>query len=64
MSDDDLKILVQETQWVRKLLMLQVLASGYKQKHIASALGVSPATMSRMMPKGLPAMKGTSSSES
>jgi DNA-binding NarL/FixJ family response regulator len=58
MNDEDLKTLVQETQWVRKLLMLQVLASGYKQKHIAATLGVSPATMSRMMPKGLPPLKG------
>ena len=58
MNDEDLKTLVQETQWVRKLMMLQVLAAGYKQKHIASALGVSPATMSRMMPKGLPTLKG------
>lgn len=53
MDDDALKTLIQETQWVRKLLMLQVLAAGYKQKHIASALGVSEATMSRMMPKGI-----------
>jgi DNA-binding NarL/FixJ family response regulator len=58
MNDDNLKTLVQETQWVRKLPMLQALASGYKQKHIAAALGVSPATMSRMMPKGLPTLKG------
>jgi hypothetical protein len=58
MNDDDLKTLVQETQWVRKLMMLQILAAGYKQKHIASALGVSPATMSRMMPKGLPTFRG------
>jgi predicted XRE-type DNA-binding protein len=58
MNDENLKTLIQETQWVRKLLMLQVLATGYKQKHIASALGVSPATMSRMMPKGLPILKG------
>jgi DNA-binding NarL/FixJ family response regulator len=58
MNDEDLKTLVQETQWVRKLLMLQVLAAGYKQKHIAATLGVSPATMSRMMPKGLPTLKG------
>ncbi len=58
MNDDDLKTLTQEMQWVRKLLMLQVLAAGYKQKHIALALGVSPATMSRMMPKGLPTLKG------
>jgi predicted XRE-type DNA-binding protein len=48
---------------VRKLLMLQVLAAGYKQKHIASALGVSPATMSRMMPKGLPDFKGVLEAE-
>jgi hypothetical protein len=58
MNDENLKTLVQETQWVRKLLMLQVLATGYKQKHIAAALGVSPATMSRMMPKGIPTLKG------
>jgi hypothetical protein len=57
MDDDTLKTLVQETQWVRKLLMLQVLAAGYKQKHIAAALGVSEATMSRMMPKGIPTPK-------
>ena len=57
MNDDNLKTLTQEMQWVRKLLMLQVLSAGYKQKHIASALGVSPATMSRMMPKGLPTLK-------
>jgi hypothetical protein len=37
--------------------MLQALAAGYKQKHIAATLGVSPATMSRM-PKGLPTLKG------
>jgi predicted XRE-type DNA-binding protein len=29
----------------------------YKQKHIAAALGVSEATMSRMMPKDLPAFQ-------
>ena len=50
---DDLKTLLQEMQWVRKLLMLQTLAAGYKQKLLAAALGVSNATMSRMMPKGL-----------
>jgi transposase len=45
--------LLQEMQWVRKLLMLQVLASGYQQKDIASMLGVSDATLSRMLPKGI-----------
>lgn len=52
MNGDDMKTLLQEMQWVRKLLVLQTLAAGYKQKHIAAALGVSNATMSRMMPKG------------
>jgi DNA-binding Xre family transcriptional regulator len=53
MNDDDMKALVQEMQWVRKLLMVQMLKSGCKQKHLASALGVSNATLNRMMPKGL-----------
>src|SRR5712691_10121594 len=53
MNDDNMKTLLQEMQWVRKLLMLQTLAAGYKQKHLAAALGVSSATMSRMMPKGI-----------
>lgn len=63
MNEDGLKVLVQEMQWVRKLLTLQVLAAGYKQKHIAAALGVSEATMSRMMPKGLPTLKAISAGE-
>lgn len=45
--------LVSELQAIKKLLMLQLLASGYKQKHLASALGVSEATLSRMLPKGI-----------
>jgi DNA-binding Xre family transcriptional regulator len=53
MNDDNMKTLLQEMQWVRKLLMLQALAAGYKQKHLAAAMGVSNATLSRMMPKGL-----------
>jgi DNA-binding NarL/FixJ family response regulator len=51
-NDNDMKSLLQETQWVRKLLVLQLLLSGCKQKQIAAALGVSNATMSRMVPKG------------
>lgn len=53
MNDEDVKVLLQEMRWVRKLLMLQALAVGYRQKHLAAALGVSNATMSRMMPKGI-----------
>ncbi len=37
---------------VKMLLVLQALASGCQQKHIAAALGVSEATLSRMLPKG------------
>ena len=62
-GEDDLRALVQETQWVRKLLTLQALAVGYKQKHIAAALGVSEATMSRMMPKGLPTFKNANATD-
>lgn len=53
MTDSDLKTLTQEMTWTRKLLMLQTLASGYKQKQIAAVLGVSEATLSRMMPKNI-----------
>lgn len=52
MNEENVKTLLQEMQWVRKLLMLQALATGFKQKHLAAALGVSDATMSRMLPKG------------
>jgi len=63
MTEEGENTLLQEIQWVRKLLMLQVLAAGFKQKHIAAALGVSPATMSRMMPKGLPDFKNVSDAQ-
>jgi len=45
--------IVEELRSVKMLLILQSLASGYQQKHIAAALGVSEATLSRMLPKGL-----------
>jgi len=35
------------------LLILQAMASGCQQKQVAAALGVSEATLSRMLPKGL-----------
>jgi DNA-binding NarL/FixJ family response regulator len=37
---------------VKMLLVLQALASGCQQKHIAAALGVSEGTVSGMLPKG------------
>lgn len=51
-GNDEMKALITELQSVKMLLVLQALAMGYKQKHLASVLGVSEATVSRMMPKG------------
>jgi DNA-binding NarL/FixJ family response regulator len=50
---EDLKALIAEVRSLKMLLILQTLAEGYQQKQIASALGVSEATLSRMMPRGL-----------
>lgn len=44
--------LTTEVRAVKKLLILQLLRSGATQSQIASMLGVSEATMSRMLPKG------------
>jgi hypothetical protein len=44
--------LAHELRAVKMLLILQALALGCQQKHIAAVLGVSDATLSRMLPKG------------
>jgi DNA-binding NarL/FixJ family response regulator len=41
-----------EMRSVKMLLILQALALGCQQKHIAAALGVNESTLSRMLPKG------------
>lgn len=38
---------------IKRLLILQLLLTGASQAQIAVMLGVSEATMSRMLPKGL-----------
>lgn len=38
MADDDISPLLQEMQEIKKLLMLQLLATGYQQKHLAALL--------------------------
>lgn len=53
MNDKDAKQLVEEIHDVKMLLILQLIGQGFKQGQIATMLGVSEATMSRMMPKGL-----------
>ena len=38
---------------IKMLTILQLLRSGVKQAQIAAMLGISEATMSRMLPKGI-----------
>lgn len=52
-TDDQATALIAEVQSLKKLLMLQLLAAGCKQKQLAAVLGVSEPTLSRMLPKGI-----------
>ncbi|MBI5262712.1 MAG: hypothetical protein HY852_12950 [Bradyrhizobium sp.] len=52
MERKDENSLTEEIHSVKMLLILQALATGCQQKHIAAALGVSEPTLSRMLPKG------------
>jgi DNA-binding transcriptional regulator LsrR (DeoR family) len=45
--------LLDELRALKMLLILQLLRQGVKQGQIAAMLGVSEATMSRMLPKGI-----------
>jgi predicted transcriptional regulator len=62
-SDKDIKALIDEIAAVKKLLILQLLGNGFRQKEIAQMLGVSEATMSRMLPKGISAAASKSSAK-
>jgi predicted transcriptional regulator len=42
-----------EMRAIKRLIILQLLEGGTSQSRIAAMLEISPATMSRMMPKGL-----------
>jgi DNA-binding transcriptional regulator LsrR (DeoR family) len=52
MENAAIELLAEDMHSVKMLLILQALASGCQQKHVAAALGVSEATLSRMFPKG------------
>lgn len=52
MENTAIESLVEEMRSVKMLLILQALALGCHQKHVATALGISEATLSRMFPKG------------
>ncbi|BAM90401.1 lipoprotein [Bradyrhizobium oligotrophicum S58] len=43
---------LEELRAIKMLLILNALAQGCQQKHVAAALGISDATLSRMFPKG------------
>lgn len=44
---------LEELRAIKMMLILNALAQGCQQKHVAAALGVSEATFSRMFPKGV-----------
>jgi DNA-binding transcriptional regulator LsrR (DeoR family) len=52
MAQNDSNELVEEVRAVKMLLILNALTQGCQQKHVAAALGISDATLSRMFPKG------------
>lgn len=52
MAAETESLLAADLHDVKMLLVLQALGSGCQQKHIAAALGVSEASLSRMLPKG------------
>lgn len=52
MDNNIAESLAKEMHSVKLLLILQALALGCQQKHVAAALGVSEATISRMFPNG------------
>lgn len=55
MEQQELEKTAQGNEAIKRLLILQLLYQGVRQSHIAAMLGISEATMSRMIPKGLSA---------
>jgi Trp operon repressor len=58
MNDLDSKALIKEVRDLKMLLVLQLLNAEVKQRTIAQFLGVSEATVSRMLPPGASKRKG------
>ena len=53
MTDTQIDAVLEEMKSIKMLLILQLLGMGMKQRQIALMLGVSDATMRRLLPKGL-----------
>jgi predicted transcriptional regulator len=51
MNDRDAKVLIEEVKALKMLSVLQLMQQGVKQRQIAAILGVSEATVSRMIPR-------------
>jgi predicted transcriptional regulator len=47
--DDTLKKILSELEMIRKIKMIELMERGYSQSKLGSALGMSQATVSRMM---------------
>lgn len=60
MSESDVS---RELKDLKMLMILQLLNAGIKQRQIAIALGISEATMSRLLPKGLNSSNKTKSKD-
>lgn len=58
--EDTIKKILAELEMIRKIKMIELAERGYSQSKLGNALGLSQATVSRMMAGKRPA-KGTSS---
>lgn len=47
--EDDIKSILTELEMLRKIKMIELMERGYSQARLGSALGISQATVSRMM---------------
>ena len=53
--EDRLKKILTELEMIRKIKMIELMERGYSQSKLGSALGISQATVSRMMAGKKPA---------
>jgi predicted transcriptional regulator len=53
MEKSELQSIAADLDAIKKLLILSLIQKGLKQGSLASVLGVSDATLSKMFPKGL-----------
>jgi predicted transcriptional regulator len=64
MADLDARAMLKELKDIKMLLVLQLVTAEVKQRTIAQFLGVSEATVSRMLPAGVSKRKGRAKASS